>query len=170
MRIIDSPSTRQPTDKLPARPEATTQRDAWSLVGWLGFAFMLLGFADIALGVYPTAFGNAEWEFGTVSGVLNGFAIPTMGAYLLLGSLIARQSRVAARALAVVMVVVAATLVVLALLYATGIPLALRTVQQNAVLTLGIKKAILKAAMLLVAYLALYVYGAVRGWRAGRPS
>jgi hypothetical protein len=38
------------------------------------------------------------------------------------------------------------------------------------VLTLGIKKAILKAAMLLVAYLALYVYGAVRGWRAGRPS
>jgi hypothetical protein len=138
------------------------------LLGWLGIVIVVLGFADIVMGLYPTGFGNPEWEFGMASAILNGLAIPTMGAYLLLGCFVARGERVGARVTAVGMIVIAVLLLVLGLLYATGIPLALRSVSGNAVVVLGMKKAILKAGILLVGYLALYVFGALRGWRSAR--
>ena len=172
MRIIDSTASRQFVEKpgTLSRAESGVQVDAWSLVGWLGIVLVVLGFVDIGLGLYPLAFGNSEWEFGMITGILNGFALPTMGFYLFLGSLIAGGKRIGARVTALVMVVVAATLVALGLLYATAIPLALKSVAGNALLALGIKKALVKAGVLLVGYLALYVVGAVRGWRSGRPS
>jgi len=172
MRIIDSTASRQFVDKpaAPLRPETTLQRDAWALVGWLGIVFAVLSFADIGLGLYPLAFGNSEWEFGMISGILNGFAIPTMALYLLLGSLIARGNRIGARIMASLMGVIVMVLVVLGLLYATAIPLALKSVSNNAAIDLGMKKAILKAGILLVGYLALYVFGAVRGWRSVRAN
>jgi len=173
MRIIDSTASRQFVDKpvtSSPRPESGLQRDAWSLIGWLGIVLVILGFVDIGLGLYPTAFGNSEWEFGTLTGILNGFALPTMGFYLLLASFIAGGKRVAARVTSLLMIVVVVALVVLGLLYATGIPLALKSVAGNALLTLGIKKALVKAGVLLVGYLSLYVLGAVRGWRSARVN
>jgi hypothetical protein len=170
MRIIDS-TTSRPFDKTTSsRSEFALQREAWFLLGWLGIAFVVLGFADIALGLYPLAFGNQEWEFGTVSAILNGFALPTMGFYLLLGSLVSRGKGIGARVLALVMIVVAVLLVVLGLLYATAIPLALKSVSGNAVVALGMKKALVKAAVLLVGYLALYLFGAFRGCRSPRVN
>ena len=172
MPIIDSTASRQFVDKktAPSRPESSLQRDAWSLLGWLGIVFAVLAFADIGLGLYPLGFGNGEWEFGAISGILNGFAIPTMAVYLALGSFVAQGKRIGARVTAVLMIVIALVLIVLGLLYATAIPLALKSVSGQAALSLGIKKAIVKAGMLLVGYLGLYVFGAVRGWRSVRSK
>jgi hypothetical protein len=172
MRIIESTPSRQFAAKTtaPSRSESGLQRDAWSLLGWLGIVFAVLAFADIGLGIYPLAFGNLEWEFGMISGVLNGFAIPTMAVYLLLGSLVAQGKRVGMRVMASVMMLIALLLVLLGLLYATAIPLALKSVSSNAVIALGMKKAIVKAGVLLVGYIALYVFGAFRGWRSGRVN
>lgn len=171
MRIIDSTASRQFVDKpaASARSEASLLRDAWSLIGWLGIVLVGLGFFDIALGMYPLAFGNSEWEFGMITGILNGFALPTMGFYLFLGSLIALGKRIGARVTALVMVIVAVSLILLGLLYATAIPLALKSAP-NALVALGIKKALLKAGVLLVGYLALYFFAAFRGWRSGRVN
>lgn len=147
--------------------ETSQQRDAWLLVGLVGIVFVVLGFTDIALGLYPLAFGNSEWEFGMVSAILNGFAIPTMGFYLFLASLVARGRSAGARITAVLMIVVAVALTVLALFYAMAIPLALRSVSGNALVALGMKKALVKAGVLFVGYLGLYSFGALKGWRCG---
>jgi hypothetical protein len=166
--MIDSTPKRQFADKpISSRPELALQRDAWSLLGWLGIVFVVLGFGDIALGIYPTRFGNQEWEFGMVSALLNGLGIPTMSIYLLLGSLVARGKKIGARVTAVGMILIAAVLVVLGLLYATAIPLALKGASGNAAVALEVKKALIKAATLFVGYLALYGFGAFRGWRSG---
>ena len=164
MRIIGSAQTTNER----TRSDAVIGRDAWSLLAWLGTTFILMGAIDIGLGTYPMAFGNAEWEFGVVSSILNGFAIPTMGCYLLLASSIARGSSGLTRGVAIGMVVVALTLVVLGLLYVTVVPVALKAVNQSDVVYLGMKKAVVKALTFLLAYWLLYVVGAIKGWRAAR--
>ncbi len=168
MPIIGTQRAGTPTEKPSARLDTNAPRDAWTLVGWLGLAFVLMGFADIALGFYPMAFGNAEWEFGVISGMLNGFAIPTMGAYLLLASAVARNKPSLTRGVAVWMFVLAAMIVVVGLLYLSVVPLAIRAVDRSDVVLLGIKKAIVKAAILLFAYWFLYLIGGIRGWKLAK--
>ncbi len=140
---------------------------AWTLFSWLGGAFAVLGLADIALGWYPSAFGNPEWEFGTISGSLNALTIPVMGFYLLVASAIARGHRRAGRILGVLLLFLAVVLLVLGFVYVTVIPLALRAVQPNDVVSLGMKKAIIKGLLLGIGYIALLSYGARQAWRAG---
>ena len=60
--------------------------NAWRLLYWIGFAFVVMGGTDITLAWYPAPFGNPEWEFGAISATLNGLALPTLGFYLLLCS------------------------------------------------------------------------------------
>jgi hypothetical protein len=145
------------------RPESGATRSSWSLLGVLGGAFVVMGVADIALGIYPMAIGDPEWEFGVISAILNAFAIPTMGAYLLLSSLLASNKVALTRVVAVLAIVLALFLIALSILYVTVIPLALKSVGQNATLLLGMQKAIIKAGLLLVAYVALFIYAGMRG-------
>ncbi len=122
-----------------------------------------MGLADILLGIFPTAMGDPEWEFGVISSILNGFAIPTMGAYLLLSWLLATGKVIWSRVVGIVAIFVACLLIALAILYATAIPLALKSVEQNATLLLGMQKAMIKAAVLLVSYICLFVLAGMRG-------
>src|SRR6476619_3330346 len=87
------------SDKVASRPDSgsSATRSSWSLLGVLGGAFVVMGVADIALGIYPMAIGDPEWEFGVISSILNAFAIPTMGGYLLLSSLLASNKVVVTR-------------------------------------------------------------------------
>jgi len=170
MPIIGTDRAVGQPNKPPPRIESAGPRDAWTLVGWLGLAFLLMGLADIALGFYPVAFGNAEWEFGIISGILNGFAIPTMGTYLLLGSAIARNKAALTRGVAVWMFAVSAILVVLGLLYRSVVPVAIRAVDRSDVVLLGMKKAIVKAAILVFAYWVLYLVGGIKGWKVSKRA
>jgi hypothetical protein len=170
MRIIGADRATQSAERSTVRSETSSGREAWTLIGWIGLIFVLMGVVDIALGVYPTAFGNAEWEFGVASGILNGFAIPTMGAYLLLSSAVARQKAALSRTIAVLMWVIAAVLVILGLLYVTVVPAALKSVDRSDVILLGMKKAIVKAVLFLVAYWFLYAVGGLKGWKAAKRS
>src|SRR6185437_6901598 len=77
------PITHQ-APRLTPRSDAQPTLEAWRVVGWVGIAFVVMGFTDVALAWYPTAFGNPEWEFGAISATLNGFALPTLGLYLVL--------------------------------------------------------------------------------------
>jgi hypothetical protein len=127
-----------------------------------------MGAFDIALGWYPAQFGNTEWEFGAISGMLNGFALPMLGLYLILGSSLARGRALSLRILSVVFVLLTIYFLLLAILYATVVPAALNAVSNNALLTTGIRKAVLKAVMLFLTYGLLTTAGAIRGWRHGR--
>jgi len=150
------------SDKV-SRPESAASRSSWSLLGVLGGAFVVMGVADIALGIYPMAIGDPEWEFGVISSILNAFAIPTMGGYLLMSSLLSSNKVALTRVMGVLAIVVALLLGALAVLYVTVIPLALKAVAQNGTLVLGMQKAIVKAGLLLVAYIALFILAGMRG-------
>ena len=131
---------------------------------------IVMGFIDIAIGTFPAAFGNPEWEFGVITAVLNGFAIPTMGLYLAIGSALARGRRGTARILAIVMIVLAVTVIGLGVLYALVAPIALTSVNQNPTLLIGVKKAILKSAIFVVAYAGLYAVAALHTFRRTRAA
>lgn len=150
-------------------------RDAASRTGsglllWIGLAFVVMGGTDILLAWYPAGFGKPEWEFGAISATLNGLALPTLGLYFVLGACIAREYRTPVRVVAVAMFLLAAALIVLALLYATVVPLALGAVAENAEISRGMQKAVIKASVLFVTYIALFVTGAVVGWRSRRTA
>ena len=139
--------------------------DAWRALGWLGASFALVGLIDVALGWYPWAFGNAEWEFGTISGTLNALAIPMLGLYLVLASAIARSDGRSGRVVAVVMGILMVTVLGLGVIYLTVLPLAIKAVAGNALVTLGIKKAVVKAVLLGIMDSVLLGFGMVKGWR-----
>ena len=169
MRIIGTDRSPQaPTAGEKLRSESTLTRDAWMPLGWLGVTFIGMGVVDIGLGTYPPAFGNSEWEFGVVSSILNGFAIPTMGVYLLLSSAIARGRSRLSRGVAIGMFLTAAALILMGLLYVTVVPIALNAVNQNDVIYLGMKKAVVKALIFMLAYWILYFLGGIKGWKASK--
>jgi hypothetical protein len=147
------------------RPHLSTAPDfGWSLLGLLGVVFFAVGGVDLVLTWYPPNFGNAEWEFGTVSASLDGLPVLTLGLGLLLGAGAARGQRWLMRSVAVVFVLLALLILVWALMYATNIPIALQAVTQPAVRT-GLKKAMAKTACQSVLYPAAFALLAIRAWR-----
>ena len=166
MQII-SPAQRRPitVETAALRHGSRGPLDAWRALAWIGVAFALLGLIDVALGWYPAAFGNPEWEFGTISGTLNALAIPMLGLYLVLASAIARSDRRSARVVAVVMGLLLATILVLGVIYLTVLPIAIKAVSSNALVALGMKKAVVKAMTLGAADMVLLGVGMVKGWR-----
>ena len=144
--------------------------DAWRLLGWLGVGYFVMSLIDLALGWYPLGFGSSEWEFGTISATMAGLAVPTLSLYLILGSALSRERRLAARIVAVIMIVVAVALAMLCIVYLTSIPIALNAVAENSVARLGIQKAIGKSLMLFVGYETLLVVGALCGFRRARVA
>lgn len=166
MQII-SPAQRRPitVETAAQRHSGRATLDAWVALTWIGVAFTLLGLIDVALGWYPLALGNAEWEFGTISGTLNALAIPMLGLYLVLASVIARSDRRAARVVAVVMGLLLATILLLGVIYLTVVPIALKAVSSNALVSMGMKKAIVKALTLGLADSVLLGGGMVKAWR-----
>lgn len=153
-----------------ARTRTRAEIDAWRALSWIGIAFVILGFLDIALGWYPTAFGNPEWEFGTISGSLNALAIPMLGLYLILASALARAERNVARIVSVIMGVLLLVILGLGIIYLTVVPLALKAVSGNALLSLGIKKAVVKAIVLGTVDSVLLAGGMIKGFRVGQAS
>jgi hypothetical protein len=164
---ILTPAQRRPitAEVLPSGSGARSSADAWRALTWIGVAFTALGLLDVALGWYPPAFGNPEWEFGTISGTLNALAIPMLGLYLVLASAIARSDRRSARAVSVGMAVLLLMVLGLGLVYLTVVPLAIKSVSNNALVAFGMKKAIVKAVALGIADSVLLGVGMVKGWR-----
>lgn len=160
--LITPPSRTIDPDTVLARRLDQHARDAWRLLGWLGVIFSILGLADIALGWYPAAFGNTEWEFGTISGSLNALTIPMMGLYLVVASAVARHDHRSARVLSILLWLMVVVLVGLGLIYLTVIPIALKAVANNQLVLLGMQKAIVKGLVLLAGYTLLLVIGARR--------
>ena len=139
---------------------------AWAALGWAALALLVVGGADFLLTWYPPDFGNREWEFGTVTSSLNGLPILLLGIGLLLAASIQTDRRwwtalAAAAAFVMVLWVLAA-----AVLWATNVPLALRSVPAE--LAAGIRKSLVRTTVqvvvypLVLAYLAMRSIGAMR--------
>jgi hypothetical protein len=148
-----------PRARLDAAPDF-----GWTLFGWLGVVFTAVGGVDLLLTWYPLHFGNAEWEFGTVSATLDGLPVLSMGLVMLAGTGAARGQRWLLRLMSVVLVVVALVIIGAALLYVTNVPIALKAVTEPAIRT-GLKKAIAKASAQSLLYPVAYLWIGWQAWR-----
>jgi len=139
---------------------------AWSILGWIGLAFLVVGGSDFALTWYPMAFGNREWEFGTVTASFNGLPILVLG----LGLLYAASLQYARRWWTVLSLIVSAVLMLWviagAIIWATNVPLALQSVPPEVVV--GIKKALVKTTIQSVTYPIILGFLAMRSFQALR--
>jgi len=161
MPIITAPVAQPVRSK-----DLSNNTDAWTILSWVGVAFVVMGFTDVGLGWYPSSFGNAEWEFGAISAALNGFALPTLGLYFALAAIVASRRAVLSRVLSAIFFMLLLATIALAFIYLTVVPLALKSVAANSLLTAGMQKAIVKASMLFFVYSALFAWGGLRAWRA----
>jgi hypothetical protein len=130
----------------------------------VGALFVIVGGIDLGLTWWPLGFGNPEWEFGTVTSMLDGLPVPTLGLVALALAAQPRGSRIPARAVSVVMLILALWVVAAAILYATTLPIALRAVT-DPVIRSGLNKAVTKTAVQCVAYPIGLVWLAVAAWR-----
>jgi len=135
----------------------------WYLIGWIGLVFAIVGGFDLMLTWYPLNFASPEWEFGTVSAMLDGLPVPTLGCVLLLGAGVARGKRWLVRTMAIVLLALAFMILAAAFLYVTTVPMALQSVPEPAIRT-GLKKAIAKTSVQAVVYPLAYVWIALKAW------
>ena len=160
-RIMLSNSEVERPSKAVRRADPET---VWPLLGMIGLAFALIGSVDLVLAWFPSAFGSAEWEFGTIGASLNGLPLPALGLMLVLASGMARASRWQVRSVSIAFVALVLVLIAFGLIYVTVIPVALAEVTNGAVRT-GLLKSVVKALVLLALYPVLFGWAGYRGFR-----
>ncbi len=138
----------------------------WAVVAWTGLAIAIVGWFDLALLWYPLQFGSAEWEFGTISGHLNGMPLGTVGLALLAAGAMGRGWRRTNRLLSLVCLLILLGLLAISLIYLLDVPIALRAAAPQ--IKPVLKKAMLKAGVFAVTYGILYAWLARFLWRATR--
>lgn len=159
--------SRKLRQDLPNQPQIPWESLA-ATVGWVGWALLAVGGADIFLTWYPFRFGDPQWEFATVSATFNGYPVVIFGLLLvLLGA-----AGVPRRWWAYLGVLIAGLLLAIALygivIFWSTSPLALDSVQGIALT--GLKKAMSKAAAQSLVYPVILGLLARRLWRTARPS
>ncbi len=136
----------------------------WFLLGAVGIAFTIVGLTDLALVWYPPDFGNAEFEFGSITSVLNNMPIVALGLTMWIGSAAARGRKWSLRIASAVLLLVVLAIILMALLYLTVIPMALQSQVEPLVMT-GIKKSIFKTLVQALVYPLVFAYVALKAWR-----
>ena len=131
--------------------------------------FAVVAAADLALAWYPLRFGDAEWEFGTVTAVFGGLPLLTMGLGLSFGAAVARGNLVRLRIVSIVLGVVGVLLLGSMVLYLTTVPVALAT-ETDPLIKTGLNKAILKTSVEGVLYPLCYLWIAMLGWKHAQKA
>ena len=153
------------------KPRPIDSSQTWYLLGWTALAFLVVGGVDFALTWYPPDFGNREWEFGTVTASLNGLPILLLGISILLAASL-RTGRRWWAALALIASLVMLLWVTLgAVLWATNVPLALKSVPAQ--LAVGIRKSLAKTVVQSLVYplvLAFLMVRSAGALRSGAPE
>lgn len=136
----------------------------WTVLSGVGLVFFLVGGLDIALAWYPLGFGSPAWEFGTVTLSLNGLPTPVLGLGMGLASGVALGRRWQARITAATMIAIAVIILVLAVLWATNVPLALRSTDEP-LGKLGLQRSVVKTGVQVLCYPIALIWIGVAGWK-----
>jgi hypothetical protein len=141
----------------------------WELLGWVGGVLLISGLVDIGIAVYPTMFGNPNWEFGTIGSALNGLTIPMLALALLLGAAVARGWQLGMRVWGIIAIVFAVLILAAAVIWALNLPLAFKTVQVPAA-RLGLKKSVAKTVAQAILYPVAFLWIGWQGFRHSRAQ
>ncbi len=142
-------------------PEAT----GYSLLAVLGAAFAVIGFVDLWLLWTPFDFGNAAWEFGTLSRMFDTMPMTALGLGLL-GIGIVRHPDAKPRLvrwLAIVFGTLAAVMVALAGLYVLAVPAIVSQAPAETIAALS--EAITKGVVEVVVYIVALGFAARLLWK-----
>ncbi|HKV70945.1 MAG TPA: hypothetical protein VJN62_06820 [Gemmatimonadales bacterium] len=145
---------------LAANPER-----AWQALAWLGGLLAVVGLGDFVLAFVPWGSGP-EWEFGTVASVFAGLPLPTLGLAAILGAAYARGRRRTVIGMGVVLLLLAVAVGWMLVTFLTDIPIALKSGAQAEVM-LGLKKAMVKTALLGALFGLAYLVAGIKALRGG---
>lgn len=136
----------------------------WRLLGGAGFAFSVVAAVDLALAWYPLGFGNAEWEFGTVTAVLGNLPLLIMGLGLLFSSAVGRGKAGLLKTISVIWLLLALLVVAMLALHLRRVPEALAAVTDPLV-NEGLRESIAKVVLQGVLYPLAFAWMGMKGWR-----
>jgi hypothetical protein len=124
-----------------------------------GLALAVIGTTDVALLWMPPQFGNAEWEFATISSTLESLSLAALGYGLMTAGSMIRHGKATLYVLAAIFFLLTFLVLGAAALFALDVPLALRGAPPQ--LKGQIMQHFLKTGLLTVAY--LFLFGSL-GW------
>lgn len=148
------------------RAPSTGRREpevAWGVLGAAGLAFTVIALADQVLVLLPLRFGDGKWEFDTVTALLSGMPLLTMGLALGYASAFARDRTGALRGWSTLMVLVAAILVAAFALYLLRVPVFFSGAEPGAI-RVELAKAVIRTVCQGVVYPVALCWLGIRGW------
>ena len=137
--------------------ESEWRGDAWAALGVVGALFLVVGVTDLLLAWVPPRFGNADWEFGTVTAMFNNLPVPAMGVGLALAGSTGAESLVGRRVAAIVAAVLAMWSLIAAVLLGLTLPLALGVVTEAGPRQALVSSSV-KTCVQIIAYTAFFVW------------
>ena len=143
--------------------DAELDGSGWVALGMIGALFLVVGMTDLILAWVPPRFGNADWEFGTVSAMFNNLPVPAMGIGLGLAGATGVRSAKGSRAVSLVAGVLAVWCLLAAVFFGLTLPLALGSITEP-----GPRQALMtsmtKTIVQFVAYTAFFVWAFRFAW------
>jgi len=139
------------------------EQTAWAMGFLCGLTVAAVGALDNALLFYPPQFASLDWEFGTISGLIEGMPLMTIGFGAMVVTSAAMGWKKWRRALSIMSLLIALVLLALLVIFALDVPAAFSAVQPA--MQTSIKKLVLKNAVMGSCYLLFYVALGVWTWR-----
>jgi hypothetical protein len=140
----------------------------YRVAGWVGLVLALAALTDYALAFYPLGFGSAEWEMGTISSVVQGLPLLSIGLVGVWVSGAGLGRRGVLLIAGAVFLLTAAGVLGSLVLFLTDVPIAIRATQ--GVARLGIQKLITKTLILGLLFGASYIVMGVLALKQARGS
>ncbi|HJU75731.1 MAG TPA: hypothetical protein VJ717_18450 [Gemmatimonadaceae bacterium] len=149
------------------KSSATVRSNGWLALGAVGVLFLVVGLTDLVLAWTPPRFGNADWEFGTVTAMFNNLPVPSMGVGLALAATSALESVRGQRVVGGVALLLVIWSLVGAVFFALTLPLALGAINEP-----GPRQALMtstvKTGVQIVVYTVFYVWAVRFAWVRAR--
>lgn len=142
---------------------APDEQTAWSMGFFCGLIIFAVGALDTALLFYPADWASLDWEFGTVSGMIEGMPLMTLGFGAMVAASAANGWNRWRRVLSIVSLLMALLVLVLLTIYALDLPGLFRALQPAAK-SLA-KKSVAKTVMMAGMYIVFYATLGVWTWR-----
>ncbi len=139
------------------------EQTAWAMGFLCGLTVAAVGALDSALLFYPPQWASLDWEFGTISGLIEGMPLMTLGLGAMAVSATANGWRKWRRVLSIVALLITLLLVTMMVIYALDLPAAFRALQPAMIGP--VKKAVLKTVLMGLMYVVFYATLGVWTWR-----
>jgi hypothetical protein len=156
----------------PDKVQGARNTEAWSggaavkALGWFGVILALAALSDFVLAFYPLGFGSAEWELATISSVIQGLPLISIGlAAIWVSGGLSGQRRLLI-AVGVLLLASAVSVFGLLIVFLTNVPIALQATRDVA--RLGIEKLAAKTVVLALVFGVSYIVAGVLALKQAR--